>query len=226
MGEPFLLAACRCRRAVPVLSGERVRGGRFTATCQAGLGLLVGSTSVYRVAATLGDLVFEVDRGVAVKSSTTTVPIVAVGQVVSLCRPSRRRLVSRWWVVLRARLAFSQRFDGPVWAGTAADPPRRSRRSRCARPRCWGLDTNPSLSDTPGIGDDGTVRWVMPGSTPITTSGRVLGRSARRTPWVNEQNQRPASPRTVAVKMRARPCSTRRASVRVDSWVLIAGDPG
>jgi hypothetical protein len=58
----------------------------------------------------LGDLVFEVDRGVAVTSSTTTVPIVVVGRVVSLCRPSRRRLVTRWWMVLRARLAFSQRF--------------------------------------------------------------------------------------------------------------------
>jgi hypothetical protein len=114
----------------------------------------------------------------------------------------------------------------PVWAGTAVDPPRRTPQVALRPAEVLGLDTNPFLSDTPGIGDDGTVRWVMPGSTPITTSGRVLGRSARRTPWVNEQNQRPASRRTVAVRMRARPCSTRRASVRVDSWVLIAGDPG
>ena len=46
-------------------------------------------------------------------------------------------------------------------------------------------------------------------------------RSARWTSQVNEQNQRPASRRTVAVRIRALPCSTRRASFRVDSWVLI-----
>ena len=56
-----LLAVRRYQRAVPVLPGEPVRGGRFTATCQAGLGLLVGSTSVYRLPATLGDLTLQID---------------------------------------------------------------------------------------------------------------------------------------------------------------------
>src|SRR5882724_7621776 len=65
MSDP-LLAVRRYRRAVPVLSGEPVRGGRFTATCQARLGLLVGSTSVYRLPATLGDLILQVDRGIEV----------------------------------------------------------------------------------------------------------------------------------------------------------------
>src|SRR4030088_1302658 len=62
MSKP-LLAARRYQRAVPVLPGEPVRGRRFMATCQAGLGLLVGSTSVSGLPATLGDLVLEVDRG-------------------------------------------------------------------------------------------------------------------------------------------------------------------
>src|SRR5882757_2484329 len=61
-----LLAARRYQRAVPVLSDEPVRGGRFTATCQAGLGLPVGSTSVYRLPATLGDLTLQIDRGIAI----------------------------------------------------------------------------------------------------------------------------------------------------------------
>src|SRR5882757_860784 len=60
------LAARRYQRAVPVLPGEPVRGRRFTATCQARPGLPVGSTSVYRLPATLGDLMLQVDRGVAV----------------------------------------------------------------------------------------------------------------------------------------------------------------
>src|SRR5438270_10975342 len=61
-----LLAARRYQRAVPVLPGEPVRGGRFSATCQARLGLPVGSTSVYRLPATLGDLTLEVDRGIEI----------------------------------------------------------------------------------------------------------------------------------------------------------------
>src|ERR1700704_3635594 len=65
MSKP-LLAARRYQRAVPVLPGEPVRGRRFMATCQAGLGLLVGSTSFSGPPATLGDLVLEVDCGVGV----------------------------------------------------------------------------------------------------------------------------------------------------------------
>src|SRR6266568_7498926 len=61
-----LLAARRYQRAVPVLPGKPVRGRRFTATCQARLGLPVGSTSVYRLPATLGDLTLQIDRGIEI----------------------------------------------------------------------------------------------------------------------------------------------------------------
>src|SRR5882724_1853238 len=62
-----LLTAGRYRSAVPVLSTEMVRGWRFTATCQAGLGLLVGSTPCFRVARPLQvDVLLEVERGVEV----------------------------------------------------------------------------------------------------------------------------------------------------------------
>src|SRR5574342_683095 len=48
MSKPLLVAR-RYRRAVPVLAGSPVRGGRFTATCHHEGGLLVGSTSVHAV---------------------------------------------------------------------------------------------------------------------------------------------------------------------------------
>src|SRR3979490_1025853 len=76
MSKP-LLAARRYQRAVPVLPGEPVRGRRFMATCQAGLGLLVGSTSVSSLPATLGDLMPEVDRGVAVPVDDQTAVLTA-----------------------------------------------------------------------------------------------------------------------------------------------------
>src|SRR3981189_3247520 len=62
-----LLAADCCQSAVPVLPIEVVRGWRFTATCRAWPGLLVGSTPCFRVARPLqGDVLLEVWRGVEV----------------------------------------------------------------------------------------------------------------------------------------------------------------
>src|SRR3979490_2567324 len=62
-----LLAADRCQSAVPVLPTEVVRGWRFTATCRAWPGLLVGSTPCFRVARPLQvDVLLEVERGVEV----------------------------------------------------------------------------------------------------------------------------------------------------------------
>src|SRR4030088_954529 len=62
-----LLAADRCQSAVPVLPTEVVRGWRFTATCRARPGLLVGSTPCFCVARPLQvDVLLEVDRGVEV----------------------------------------------------------------------------------------------------------------------------------------------------------------
>src|SRR3979409_2345390 len=76
MSKPTI-AARRYQRAVPVLSGEPVRGRRFMATCQARLGLLVGSTSVSGLPATLGDLMRKVDRGVAVPVDDQTAVLTA-----------------------------------------------------------------------------------------------------------------------------------------------------
>jgi hypothetical protein len=62
-----LLAADRYQSAVPVLPTEVVRGWRFTATCRARPGLLVGSTPCFSVAWPLQvDVLLEVDRGVQV----------------------------------------------------------------------------------------------------------------------------------------------------------------
>src|SRR5882724_5063755 len=99
MSDP-LLAVRRYRRAVPVLPGEPVRGGRFTATCQARLGLLVGSTSVYRLPATLGDLTLQIDRGIEVPIDDQPTMLAAEhpsrqGQLGFHCPTGRTRLRRR-----------------------------------------------------------------------------------------------------------------------------------
>src|SRR5882762_6295713 len=95
-----LLAARRYQRAVPVLPGQPVRGGRFTATCQARPGLLVGSTSVYRLPATLGDLTLEVDRGIEIPIDDQTTMLTTKhprrqGQLGFHCPTGRTRLRRR-----------------------------------------------------------------------------------------------------------------------------------
>jgi hypothetical protein len=77
-GKPHL-AVRRYRRTVPVLPGEPVRGRRFTATCPAGRGLLVSSTSVVPRPVTPGDVLLEVERGVEVPIQDQTAGITGVG---------------------------------------------------------------------------------------------------------------------------------------------------
>src|SRR3979409_2716855 len=88
-----LRAADRCQSAVPVLPTEVVRGWRFTATCRAWPGLLVGSTPCFRVARPLQvDVLLEVERGVEVPVDDQAAGVagedpVCEGSVwVSLCR--------------------------------------------------------------------------------------------------------------------------------------------
>jgi len=74
MSEHTLFAVRRCQRTVPVLHADALRSRRFTATRQAGPGLLVGFTSVYRLPATPGDvlrqdILLQVERGVEVPIS-------------------------------------------------------------------------------------------------------------------------------------------------------------
>jgi transposase len=85
-----------------------------------------------------------------------------------LVRLGHRIASSTVWQILHAAgIDPAPRRSGPTWkqflTQQAKGQTRRDacRRSRCARPRCWKLGTNPSLSDTPGIGDDSTARWVM-----------------------------------------------------------------
>src|SRR5258705_8453657 len=56
-----------------------MRGGLFTASCRARLGLLVGSTSVSRLPATPGDVVLEVHRGVEVPVDDETAMLAGEG---------------------------------------------------------------------------------------------------------------------------------------------------
>jgi hypothetical protein len=66
MSKPLPAVGC-FQPTVPVLPTEVVRGWRFTAACQAGLGLLVGSAPCFSVARPLQvDVLLEVDRGVEV----------------------------------------------------------------------------------------------------------------------------------------------------------------
>ena len=94
----------------------------------------------------------------------------------------------------------------------------RRRNRRCA---CWsgaGLGTRrPS---------DSTARWRMPTSTPTRQPGRCGPGTARCTWQVKLTNQRPPCRLMVAARIRAVPCSRRRASLRVDSWVRIRPSRG
>src|SRR5215217_2565872 len=60
----------------------------------------------------------------------------------------------------------------------------------------------------------------MPTSTPIVVVFPLVAGICRSTSTVKETNQRSAVREMVADRTRAVPCSRRRASLRVDSWVL------
>ena len=67
---------------------------------------------------------------------------------------------------------------------------------------------------------DSTASCGTPTSTPTVAAGR-RGRCSARCTWqVNDTNQRPPCWLIVAARIRAVPCSSRRASFLVDSWVL------
>ena len=66
---------------------------------------------------------------------------------------------------------------------------------------------------------DSTASDVIPKSTPTTLSGRAGAGSWRVISTENEHNHRPPRCDTVADRIRALPCSTCRASFRVDSCV-------
>jgi hypothetical protein len=87
--------------------------------------------------------------------------------------------------------------------------------------------TSPNRSGLP-VGSTSVLglRATPPRSTPTTASGLAGARTVRWTSTVNATNQRPASARTVADKIRARPSAIRRASFRVDSCVLIEPNRG
>ena len=71
-----------------------------------------------------------------------------------------------------------------------------------------------------------TASDLTPRSTPTTESGRAGAGSWRVISTENEQNHRPPRCDTVADRIRALPCSTCRASFRVDSCVRTRGDAG
>ena len=65
------------------------------------------------------------------------------------------------------------------------------------------------------------ARCRIPASTPITLVLPFPAETSRWTSTVKETYQRSAVRVMVAARMRALPCSSRRASLRVDSWVLL-----
>ena len=154
-----------------------------------------------------------------VRSCPTTVPWV-VGHVGG----ERVDRVFAWirdpsvWIRVTSRRAVSERAEGrcPVRRSgpTRRDNVREAVRSALrALFRCRGLGTGSPV--------DSTARALMPRSTPTVASGRAGALTWRATSTVNAQYQRPASRRTVADRIRAVPVSRRRASLRVDSCVLI-----
>lgn len=152
------------------------------------------------------------------RSSITIEPKVAASRVVSLCIPSRRCALTRWSTLLRCRFAFSQRLDGCLAACRSApvlrETTRHMRRNlRIAALRCLWLGTTSPL--------DKTARLLMPTSTPMIWSGCFGLLAARTISTVKAQNQRLPSRLAVADRIRAVPASSRRASLRVDSWVFI-----
>lgn len=138
--------------------------------------------------------------------------------MVSLWIASLRRFATRVWIRVTSLRAVSQRTEGrcPV---RRSGPTRRDNVREAVRSafralfRCRGLGTGSPV--------DSTARALIPRSTPTVASGRAGTLTWRATSTVNAQYQRPASRRTVADRIRAVPVSSRRASLRVDSCVLI-----
>jgi hypothetical protein len=123
---------------------------------------------------------------------------------------ARARAWFRWW--------------GP--RGRPGVPLCDARRAACAalssRGALWRANSLPSASAT-------TIKSLTPASMPTTLAPRFTcaGRPiSRATMQVNDTSQRPVSNRTVALRIRALPASTRRASFRVASWVLIVPSRG
>jgi hypothetical protein len=141
--------------------------------------------------------------------STTTVPCWVASVVVSLCNASRRRSAALAWTrASRRRVRFLR-----------LEPGRRRASSRLSR-RSLRNEPSRALGLAITVPVDSTARCRTPTSTPTTLGLPLPAGMARCTSTVNEMYQRSARRLMVAARMRAVPCSSRRASLRVDSWVL------
>ena len=143
--------------------------------------------------------------------STTTVPYSLASAVVSLWSASRRTFAARTYVRASCLRVRARRLEfGPRRASSRLSL--RSFGSSCSRARGLGMGDAPV---------DRTAKWRIPTSTPTTLVLPLPAGTAHWTSTVKDTNQRSAWRLMVAARMRAVPCSRRRASFLVDSWVLI-----